>query len=131
MKKATRTPRIDKSQLAHGVETHVIEKCRGNSKKHLAWIRKQPCVVTGFGPCEPHHLTRVPGGKRGMGAKNLDIYTVPLVRHIHAELHKGNNEKEFLLKHAYIDDPPRYALGLAVQSSDADIRDYAREILTR
>ena len=124
-----KTPRIRKDELAFGVETHVVEPLRGNSKEHLAWIRKQPCVVTGFGPCEPHHLTRVPGGKRGMGAKNLDIYTIPLTRHIHMALHKENKETEFLFDKAGMLDLIYQALSFATQSPDSEIRQYAKELL--
>lgn len=129
-----KTPRIRKDELAFGVETHEREKRRGDSPEHLAWIRKQPCVVTGFGPCDPHHLMRVEkgrGGCRGTGITNPDIFTLPLTRHVHDALPHNNHEREFLLDKAGISDPVTTALEYAKRSPDPGIRAYAKELLKR
>ena len=132
--KKTKTPRIDKSRLAHGVTSQLVEKRRGDSEEHLKFVRKQPCLVTGFGGCEAHHLTRVRedmGGMRGMSLKNPDIFAVPLAPHIHHALHQSNQEVHFLMENAGIEDAVYVALKLAEQSPDEDIRNYARELLKR
>ena len=126
-------PRINKSELAFGVETHEREKRRGDSKEHLVYIRKLPCVVWGTSGSEAHHLVRVPQSLmrgRGMALKELDIYSLPLSHTPHMELHDGPlDEAEFLMEKAGIDDAPRYALKLALQSPDPEIRKYAKELL--
>lgn len=135
MKKATRIPRIDKSRLKHGVETHVKEERRGDSKEHLRYIRKLPCVVWSTSGAEAHHLIRVPQSLRsgrGMALKELDIFAIPICHAPHMILHDGPiDEPKFLLEAAGIEDAPRYALGLALQSPVEDIRLYARELLKR
>ncbi len=56
---------------------------RFKSDDYLAFIRSQPCIVTGKKPCDPHH-TR--GG--GMATKCSDHLTVPLYREPHSECHQ-------------------------------------------
>src|SRR5207248_28833 len=41
---------IDKSELA------FPEPRRARDKAHLRFVAKQPCVVCGRQPCDPHHL---------------------------------------------------------------------------
>ncbi len=130
-----KTPRIDKSLLKHGIGGHVKEERRGDSEIHLRYIRKLPCVVWNTAGAESHHLIRVPhiyGDNRGMALKELDIFTIPICHAPHMILHDGPmDEEEFLRDHAAIDDAPRHALKLALQSPVEDIRLYARELLKR
>ena len=134
MRKTTKkTPRINKSELAFGVESHEREKRRGDSKAHLAYIRKLPCVVWGTSGAEAHHLVRVPQSlrsSRGMALKELDIFAIPICHTPHMALHDGDlDEPDFLRETAGIDDAPRHALKLALQSPDPEIREYAKELL--
>lgn len=126
-------PRIDKSSLAFSVTTQTVEPRRGDSPEHLRYIRKLPCVVWQTAGAEAHHLVRVPddmGSRRGMAMKELDCFAIPLSHTPHMELHDGPlDEAEFLFEHAGIEDAPRYALRLALQSPDADIRAFAKELL--
>ena len=82
----------------------------GNSETHLALLRQMPCAVTLKMPAgEVHHLQN--GIKdRGLGMRSQDRWGLPLLHHLHMELHaKGSrNEPGWFLKHG-IADP----LGLA------------------
>jgi hypothetical protein len=63
--------------------------------KYLAWIRQQPCVVTGMDFTETdmvaHHVRL---GYCGMGIKPSDYRTIPLTAFQHAKLHRMV-EKEY------------------------------------
>lgn len=130
-----RTPRIRKDELAFPVETHVKEKRRGDSEIHTAWIRKQPCIVTGHGGSIAHHLLRVPhiyGDNRGMALKELDIFTVPLDEwKVHKPLHDGPLDEEAFFLDKGIPNVHLVALNLAKRSPDPDIRAFAKELLKR
>ena len=51
--------------------------------KYLAWVRKQPCVITGRTPCEAHHTET-----GGMGMKGSDYSALPLYHTEHAICHQ-------------------------------------------
>lgn len=55
-------------------------------KKHLAWIRNLPCVITNKSPCDPAHI-RI-SGNGGMGVKPDDSRVVPLTHGLHNEQHR-------------------------------------------
>ena len=63
------------------------------SEEYLAFIREQPCVVSGKRPADPHH-TRA----GGVGTKCSDHLTVPLYRELHSECHQIGH-KTFQKKH--------------------------------
>ncbi len=65
------------------------------SKKHLAFVASQPCILSGYwnDTVVPHHLLRA-GGK-GMGIKACDSLVVPLTSFMHDALHKNGNEVVF------------------------------------
>jgi hypothetical protein len=65
------------------------------AKDHLAFVRQLPCCVCGR-DAEPHHLLRVPGGKRGMGKRNDDCWAIPLCRPCHSGLHLNGDEIGYL-----------------------------------
>jgi hypothetical protein len=67
----------------------LLKTYRYRSKKHLAFIATQPCMICSH-PAEPHHLLRA-GGK-GMGIKASDSHAVPLCHFCHMELHSDGNE---------------------------------------
>ena len=66
--------RIDKSLLA------LPEAKRLRDRQHLRFVAKQPCLVCGREPCDPHHLRFAQ--PRGLGQKVSDEFTVPLCRAI-------------------------------------------------
>jgi ERF superfamily len=78
-------PRIDKSVLARP------EAKRLRDKQHLRFIAKQPCLVCGREPCDPHHLRFAQ--PRGLAQKVSDEFTVPLCRTHHRELHRRGDER--------------------------------------
>src|SRR6201999_999533 len=78
-------PRIDKSVLARP------EAKRLREKQHLRFIAKQPCLVCGREPCDPHHLRFAQ--PRGLAQKVSDEFTVPLCRTHHRELHRRGDER--------------------------------------
>ncbi len=53
---------------------------RLDSKKHLEWIRSQPCIVTGIYGVDAHHVIRKSQGLN-------DYTTVPLRHSKHMDLH--------------------------------------------
>ncbi len=71
---------------------------RVRSKKHLAEVRSRGCCVCGSPEADAHHL-RVIGEQRGLGIKNSDLFTIPLCRKHHDELHSWGDEKLFLDMH--------------------------------
>ena len=80
-------PRIDKSVLA------LPETKRLRDKQHLRFVAKQPCLVCGREPCDPHHLRFAQ--PRGLGQKVSDEFTVPLCRAHHRELHRAGKERDW------------------------------------
>ena len=76
--------RIDKSLLA------LPEAKRLRDRQHLRFVAKQPCLVCGREPSDPHHLRFAQ--PRGLGQKVSDEFTVPLCRAHHKELHRAGKE---------------------------------------
>jgi hypothetical protein len=81
---ANTVSRIDKSVLA------LPEAKRLKDKQHLRFVAKQPCLVCGREPCDPHHLRFAQS--RGLGLKVSDEFAVPLCRAHHRELHRAGRE---------------------------------------
>ena len=79
--------RIDKSVLA------LPEAKRLRDKQHLRFVAKQPCLVCGREPCDPHHLRFAQ--PRGLAQKVSDEFAVPLCRAHHRELHRGAKEVDW------------------------------------
>ncbi|OCG72975.1 DUF968 domain-containing protein [Gilliamella sp. Occ4-3] len=60
---------------------------RWESAKYTQWVKAQPCVCCGKQADDPHHIIGYGQGK--MGGKAHDIFTLPLCREHHNELHRG------------------------------------------
>jgi hypothetical protein len=75
---------IDKSQLSHP------EPRRLRDREHVRFVAKQPCLICGRTPSDPHHLRFVQ--LQALGRKVSDEYTVPLCRGHHRELHHRGDE---------------------------------------
>lgn len=56
---------------------------------YLRWVKSQPCCVCGTTSDDAHHL--IGYGQGGMGTKAHDLFTIPLCRIHHCELHKDPN----------------------------------------
>jgi hypothetical protein len=80
----TDTPEIDKSELSHP------EPRRIRDREHVRYITKQPCLVCGRTPSDPHHLRFAQ--HRALGRKVSDEFTVPLCRGHHREVHRCGDE---------------------------------------
>jgi ERF superfamily len=69
----------------------VPEPRRIRDRDHIRHVIKQPCLVCGRRPCDPHHLRFAQS--RALGRKVSDEFTVPLCRAHHREVHRLGNEE--------------------------------------
>jgi len=83
-KNRLRSNAVDKSVLT------LSEPRRVRDREHVRHVAKQPCLVCGRQPCDPHHLrfTQI----RALGRKVSDEFTVPLCRGHHREVHRHGDE---------------------------------------
>ena len=81
---------IDKSRLAHP------EPRRFRDKGHVKFVAKQPCLICGRRPSDPHHLRFAQ--HRALGRKVSDEFTVPLCRGHHREVHRCGDEAAWWIK---------------------------------
>jgi hypothetical protein len=88
---------------------------RRRDKDHLKFVAKQPCLVCGRLPADPHHLRFAQ--PRALGRKTSDEFTVPLCRLHHRELHRRGDEKAWWRDLGV--DPVPVALGLWRQSNES------------
>jgi ERF superfamily len=75
---------LDKSALA------VPSPRRYRDREHLRYVAKQPCLVCGRKPSDPHHLRYMQ--PRALGRKTSDEFAVPLCRIHHRLVHRVGNE---------------------------------------
>jgi hypothetical protein len=80
----TGTPLIDKSVLV------FPEPRRIRDRDHIRHVIKQPCLICGRHPSDPHHLRFAQW--HALGRKVSDEFTVPLCRTHHREIHRCGNE---------------------------------------
>src|SRR6516225_1477279 len=66
------------------------EPRRVRDRDHIRHVIKQPCLVCGRRPSDPHHLRFAQS--RALGRKVSDEFTVPLCRGHHHELHRHRDE---------------------------------------
>ncbi|WP_109402775.1 DUF968 domain-containing protein [Proteus terrae] len=59
---------------------------RWENSQWLQWVKTQPCCVCGQQADDPHHI--IGHGMGGMGTKAHDLFTIPLCRQHHDELHR-------------------------------------------
>ncbi|HDL7206759.1 TPA: DUF968 domain-containing protein [Yersinia enterocolitica] len=65
---------------------------RWENRKYLQWVKSQPCCGCGNGDCDPHHI--IGHGQGGMATKAHDLFTFPLCRNCHDELHANQRAWE-------------------------------------
>jgi len=75
---------VDKSGLAHPEPRRIRDKI------HVKFVTKQPCLICGRRPSDPHHLRFTQ--HRAIGRKVSDEFTVPLCRGHHREVHRCGDE---------------------------------------
>jgi hypothetical protein len=80
----SRALQIDKSVLV------FPEPRRIRDRDHVRHVMKQPCLVCGRRPSDPHHLRFAQW--RALGRKVSDEFTVPLCRTHHREIHRCGDE---------------------------------------
>jgi hypothetical protein len=68
----------------------VGKTIRLRDKDHRKFVSKQPCLVCGREPSDPHHLRFAQ--PRALGRKVSDEFMVPLCRLHHRELHRHGDE---------------------------------------
>jgi hypothetical protein len=68
----------------------VAKTIRLRDKEHRKFVAKQPCLVCGRIPTEPHHLRFAQ--PRALGRKVSDEFAVPVCRLHHRELHRHGDE---------------------------------------
>lgn len=72
-------------RLAH--QRPVMQKTKAiRSQKYIDWVKSLPCVISGMPADDAHHL--IGHGYSVMGSKAHDIWTFPLARGEHSELHR-------------------------------------------
>jgi len=83
----TRTPQTDKSVVV------FPEPRRIRDRDHVRHVMKQPCLICGRRPSDPHHLRFAQS--RALGRKVSDEFTVPLCRTHHREIHRCGDERSW------------------------------------
>jgi ERF superfamily len=76
---------IDKSVLA------IAAPRRYRNRDHLRAVAKQPCLICGRKPSDPHHLRYLQ--PRALGRKASDEFAVPLCRVHHRAAHRARDEQ--------------------------------------
>jgi hypothetical protein len=76
---------IDKSVLAVAVPR------RYRNREHLRYVAKQPCLICGRRPSDPHHLRYLQ--PRALGRRASDEFAVPLCRVHHRAVHRTRDER--------------------------------------
>ena len=113
--KPTSAESIDKSELAYP------EPRRVRDREHVRFVAKQPCLICGRKPSDPHHLRFTQ--HRALGRKVSDEFTVPLCRGHHREVHRCGEEAAWWQKAGV--DPA--AVGSRALAADASPTDHACE----
>lgn len=86
-------------------------------RKHLAFLHKLPCCITGWTyGIVAHHLLRTP--EKAMGRKSGDDKAIPLHHDVHVALHCDGDEVAFLARHGILHGP---ALAKALYAVSGDI----------
>jgi hypothetical protein len=78
------------AEIGAGTRRLAAKTIRLRDKDHRKFVSKQPCVVCGRIPAEPHHLRFAQ--PRALGRKVSDEFTVPVCRLHHRELHRHGDE---------------------------------------
>ena len=66
------------------------EPRRVRDRDHVRLVARQPCLICGRLPADPHHLRFTQS--RALGRKVSDEFTVPLCRGHHREVHQCGDE---------------------------------------
>jgi hypothetical protein len=89
---AEKPPQVDKGVLV------FPEPRRIRDRDHIRHVIKQPCLICGRRPSDPHHLRFAQS--RALGRKVSDEFAVPLCRTHHREVHRCGEEGSWWRKTA-------------------------------
>jgi ERF superfamily len=81
---------VAKKQSCSSAVQALGKPVRLRDKDHRKFVLRQPCLVCGRVPSDPHHLTFTQ--PRALGRRVSDEFTVPVCRVHHRELHRSGNE---------------------------------------
>jgi hypothetical protein len=95
---------IDKSALALPASRRIRDR------DHVRLVAKQPCLICGRRPADPHHLRFAQS--KALGRKVSDEFTVPLCRSHHREVHRCGDEAAWWKKAGIDPTLPARALWL-------------------
>jgi len=73
-----------------GTVSALGKTIRLRDKDHRKFVLRQPCLVCGRVPSDPHHLTFTQ--PRALGRRASDEFIVPVCRLHHGELHRSGDE---------------------------------------
>ncbi len=79
-----------KNRLGSGTVRSLGKVVRLRDKDHRKFVLRQPCLVCGRLPSDPHHLTFTQ--PRALGRRVSDEFMVPVCRLHHRELHRSGDE---------------------------------------
>jgi hypothetical protein len=85
-----KTSPVLKKRSRSGVIRALGKTVRLRDKDHRRFVLRQPCLVCGRVPSDPHHLTFTQ--PRGLGYRASDEFIVPVCRIHHRELHRSGDE---------------------------------------
>ncbi|EIC83331.1 DUF968 domain-containing protein [Serratia sp. M24T3] len=87
------------------------------NEKYTRWVKSQSCLCCGQQADDPHHI--IGHGLGGTGTKTHDLFTIPLCRKHHDELHRDPRawEKEYGCQINLFFDFFNYSLGIGVFTS--------------
>ena len=84
-------PSTEAKKRSRGRAARALGKTvRLRDKGHRRFVLRQPCLVCGRVPSDPHHLTFTQ--PRALGYRVSDEFTVPVCRIHHRELHRSGDE---------------------------------------
>jgi ERF superfamily len=81
---------VPQKQSGTGMTLALGKTVRLRDKNHRKFVLRQPCLVCGRVPSDPHHLTFTQ--PRALGRRVSDEFTVPVCRIHHRELHRSGDE---------------------------------------
>jgi hypothetical protein len=87
------TVSINSDQSA-GIDKSILDVAgprRYRNREHLRSVAKQPCLICGRKPSDPHHLRYLQ--PRALGRKASDEFAVPLCRVHHRAVHRARDER--------------------------------------
>jgi hypothetical protein len=118
-----RAKKVPRTQVLHPFGKPV----RLRDKEHRRFVLRQPCLVCGRVPSDPHHLTFTQ--PRALARRVSDEFIVPVCRVHHRELHRSGDEAAWWRKLNI--DPLPVALRLWQQTRSDNELSASRDAITR